>query len=53
MTTLTRTSAAGLTAADAEWFDEVAAGKSASAEGCGDPVHAAQLAAEAAGIEAL
>ena len=43
----------GLTAGDAEWFDQVAAGKRAAAECGGDPAHAAQLAAEAAGIEAL
>lgn len=42
-----------LTAADAEWFDAVAAGKRAAAEGCGSPADAAQLAAEAAAIEAL
>lgn len=42
-----------LTAADAEWFDAVAAGKRAAAEGCGSPADAAQLAVEAAAIEAL
>lgn len=42
-----------LTAADAEWFDAVATGKRAAAEGCGSPADAAQLAAEAAAIEAL
>ncbi len=43
----------GLTAGDAEWFDQVAAGKRTTAESCGTPSYAAQLAAEAAGIEAL
>jgi len=47
------TTPTGLTAADAEWFDQVAAGKRAAAEGCGTQAYAAQLAAEAAGIEAL
>jgi hypothetical protein len=42
----------GLTADDAEWFDQVAAGKRAAAEGYNSPAGAAQLAAEAAGIEA-
>ena len=44
---------ASLTAGDAEWFDQVAAGKRAVAEGYSSPAGAAQLAAEAAGIEAL
>lgn len=44
---------ARLTAADAEWYEQIAASKRAAAESCGDPVHAAQLAAEAAGVEAL
>ena len=44
---------AGLNAGDAEWFDQVAAGKRAAAEGYNTPAGAAQLAAEAAGIEAL
>ena len=43
----------GLTAGDAERFDQVAAGKRAAAECGGDPAYAAQLAAEAGGIEAL
>lgn len=43
----------GLTAGDAEWLDQVAAGKRAAAEGYNSPGGAAQLAAEAAGIEAL
>ena len=43
----------GLTAGDAEWLDQVAAGKRAAAEGYNSPTGAAQLAAEAAGIEAL
>ncbi len=43
----------GLTAGDAEWFDQVATGKRAAAEGYNAPAGAAQLAAEAAGIEAL
>ncbi len=43
----------GLTAGDAEWFDQVATGKRAAAEGYDAPAGAAQLAAEAAGIEAL
>lgn len=42
----------GLTADDAEWFDQVAAGKRAAAECYNSPAGAAQLAAEAAGIEA-
>lgn len=42
----------GLTAGDAEWLDQVAASKRAAAD-CYDPVHAAQLSAEAAGVEAL
>jgi len=48
-----QTNLSGLTAGDAEWFDQVAAGKRAAAEGYNNPPHAAQLAAEAAGIEAL
>jgi len=42
-----------LTAADAEWFEIVADGKRTMAEAAADPTLAAQLAAEAAGIEAL
>ncbi len=42
-----------LTAGDAEWFDQVAAGKRETAAASGNPAHAAQLAAEAAGVEAL
>ena len=42
-----------LTAADAEWYDQIAASKRAAADNCGDPVCAAQLAAEASGIEVL
>jgi len=42
-----------LTAADAEWYGQVAASKREAAASCGDPVFAAQLAAEAGGIEAL
>jgi len=42
----------GLTAGDAEWLDQVAASKRAAAD-CYDPAHAAQLSAEAAGVEAL
>lgn len=53
MTIPIQTSAAGLTAGDAEWFDQVAAGKRAAAQGYRSPAGAAQLAAEAAGIEAL
>ena len=43
----------GLTAADAEWFDQMAASKRALAEATGDPAFSAQLDAEAAGIEVL
>lgn len=43
----------GLTAGDAEWFDHVAAGKRAMAEGCHNAATAAQNVAEAAGLEAL
>lgn len=42
-----------LTAGDAEWFEQVAAGKRAAMEGYNSPADAAQLAAEAAGLEAL
>ena len=44
---------AGLTAADAELFDEHAAFKRGAAENCGDPVLRAQFVAEAEGLEAL
>lgn len=44
---------AGLTAADAEWFEQMAASKRATAEGCHSPAYAAQANAEAAGLEAL
>lgn len=53
MSVPTHTDLSSLTAADAEWFDQVAAGKRAAAKGCGTPAYAAQLAAEAAGIEVL
>lgn len=42
-----------LTAGDAEWFDQVAAGKRAAAGNFSCPAGAAQLEAEAAGIEAM
>jgi hypothetical protein len=53
MTVPELTTPRGLTAADAEWFEQVAASKRASAEGCTSPVSAAQVNAEAAGLEAL
>jgi hypothetical protein len=53
MTKPTLPSLAGLTTGDAEWFDQVAAGKRAAAAATRDPAQAAQLDAEAAGIEAL
>jgi len=43
----------GLTAADAEWFDGLAAAKREGAEGCSDPATRAEYEAEAAGLEAL
>jgi len=42
-----------LTAGDAEWFDQVAAGKRAAGAATRDPAQAAQLDAEAFGLEAL
>ena len=53
MTVPDRTTPAGLTAAHAEWFDQVAAGKRAAGAVTRDAAQAAQLDAEAAGIEAL
>jgi hypothetical protein len=44
---------AGLSAADAEWFDTLAAEKRAAADAAVDPVWAAQQAAEADGLAAL
>jgi len=44
---------AGLTAADAAWYDEHAAFKRGAVENCGDPVLRAQFEAEAEGLEAL
>jgi hypothetical protein len=44
---------AGLSAADGEWFDTLAAAKRHHADAASDPVSAAQLHAEADGIEAL
>jgi len=43
----------GLTAADAEWYEQVAANKRELAAAYRDPVQAAQLEAEAAAVEAL
>ena len=51
--TATEPTPPGLTAADAEWFDHMAAGKRAAAEATDTPAYAAQLTAEAAGLEAL
>lgn len=48
MTKPTLSSLSGLTAGDAEWFDQVAAGKRAAAAATRDPAQAAQLDAEAA-----
>ncbi len=51
--TITKTTPAGLTAADAEWFEQVAASRRATAEGVKNPAWIAQYNAEAAGLEAL
>ena len=53
MQVLTLPILSGLTAADAEWFEQMAAVRREAAGSCGNPVHAAQCAAEAAGLEAL
>jgi hypothetical protein len=42
-----RTDLSGLTAADAEWFDGLAAAKREGAEGCSDPATRAEYEAEA------
>ena len=51
--TVSKTTPAGLTAADAEWFEQRAASKRALAEVIRCPVSKAQDNAEAAGLEAL
>lgn len=53
MTMPARVAPPRLTAGDAEWFDQVAAGKRAAGAATRDPAQAAQLDAEAAGIEEL
>jgi len=51
--TIPKTAPAGLTAADAEWFEQLAASRRAAAEGIKNPAWIAQYNAEAAGLDAL
>jgi len=51
--TVPKTTPAGLTAADAEWFEQLAASRRGAAEGIKNPAWIAQYNAEAAGLDAL
>ncbi len=50
MQVLARPPPSGLTAADAEWFEQMAAVRREGSDAGGDPVYAAQSGAEAAGL---
>ena len=51
--TIPKTTLAGLTAADAEWFEQLAASRRAASEGINNPTWTAQYEAEATGLDAL